>query len=270
MSDLSSIRRLTLVGGGNMGGAMLDGWLERGLPGANVEVVDPGPTPERRARWEAAGVDIVPAPGQDAPDVMVLSVKPQIVEDTIEATRESVEPRTVVVSVIAGVKLETLRSAYGLEARCVRAMPNTPAQIGRGVTVCCPTVEVADADRRRVELLMSAIGAVEWIEDEKLMDAVTGVSGSGPAYVFHLAEALAAAGEEAGLPRALAARLAAATVSGAGELMHRSHDTPEALRRAVTSPNGTTQAGLDVLMPELGDLMRRTVAAAAKRSRELG
>ena len=269
-APLAQIGSVTLVGGGNMGGAMLDGWLAAGLPGNCVQVVDPAVTPERRERWEARGVDIVPAPGPDAPAFMMLAVKPNTIEDAIEATRESVEPNTVVVSVVAGVMLERFLPAYGLQARCVRVMPNTPAQIGRGMSVCCPTSFVTDEDRAHVSALLAALGDVEWLSDERLMDAVTAVSGSGPAYLFHMVEALAAAGVEAGLTPSLAARLAKATISGSGELVHRSSETPAQLRKAVTSPNGTTQAGLDVLMPELTDLLTRTVAAAAKRSRELG
>ena len=270
MNALPDIGHLTLVGGGNMGGALLNGWLAAGLRGERVVVVDPGPSSERRARWEAAGVEVVPVPGEQKSDVLVVAVKPQVIDEAIEATRDTVTAETVVLSVVAGVGLEKLRSAYGPEPRCVRVMPNTPSQVGRGVSVCCPSDDAKAEDRDLVTKLMSAAGAVEWVEDERLMDAVTGVSGSGPAYVFHLVEALAAAGEAAGLPERLAASLALCTVTGAGELLHRSEETPEALRRAVTSPNGTTQAGLDVLMPELGDLMRRTVAAAAKRSAELG
>ena len=259
---------LALVGAGNMGGAMLDGWLAGGLSGSGISVVDPGLAGERRARWERQGVRTTDA--AIAPDVMVLAVKPQIVAEVLPAAARMAGPDTLVVSVAAGVPIAVLASAFG-KAAIVRAMPNTPAQVARGVTVCCPTANVSPTQREAVTALMRAIGTVEWIADEALMDAVTGVSGSGPAYAFLLAETLAAAGEKAGLPADLALRLARETVAGAGELLRRSDETPAALRRNVTSPNGTTQAALDVLMAQgaFPALLEEAVARAAERSREL-
>jgi pyrroline-5-carboxylate reductase len=180
-------------------------------------------------------------------------------------------PTSVVVSIMAGRTLAFLGRALPREAAIVRAMPNTPAAIGRGITVAVPNAGVTPAQRQLAHSLLAATGAVEWIADEGLMDAVTAVSGSGPAYVFLLAESLARAGEAAGLPADLAARLARATVAGAGELLHRSPLDASRLRQNVTSPGGTTAAALDVLMASDGidELMERAVAAAARRSREL-
>lgn len=259
---------VALVGGGNMGGAMLDGWLDAGLAGDRVRVIDPGLPDSKRARWGERGVRF--EEDDTPPALLMIAVKPQIVEEVLASAAAIVGPQTLVASVAAGVKLARMEAAFGDQQPCLRAMPNTPAQIGRGVSVCCANDHVTTAQRGHADALLRAIGAVEWIEDEGAMDAVTAVSGSGPAYVFHLTEALAAAGIAAGLPRELAERLALHTVGGAGELMHRSDMPPGRLREAVTSPNGTTEAGLAVLMPELTKLMSRTVAAAKERSRELG
>ena len=260
--------RLLLVGAGNMGGAMLDGWLAAGQDGALVTVLDPHVSDARRRAWEERAVQVTDRLPTDAPHLLMLAVKPQAIDAVMAHVRPAVHADMLVASVAAGVGLRKLEDGTGAR-RCVRVMPNTPSQVARGVSVCCATADVDAAARDAVTGLMAAVGAVEWIEDEALMDAVTAVSGSGPAYAFHLAEALAAAGERAGLPADLALRLATATVSGAGELMHRSDEPPARLRKAVTSPGGTTEAGLAVLQAELPDLMARTVAAAAKRSREL-
>ncbi len=182
-------------------------------------------------------------------------------------------PGTLVLSVAAGWTIAGYEAAFGAGTAIIRAMPNTPAAVGRGITACAANAAASPADRALATALLEAVGRVVWVEDEGLIDAVTGVSGSGPAYVFHMVEALTAAGIAEGLPADVAATLARATVEGAGELLHRSPElSPETLRRNVTSPNGTTQAGLEVLMdPAAGltDLMRRTVAAAARRSRAL-
>jgi pyrroline-5-carboxylate reductase len=171
---------------------------------------------------------------------------------------------------MAGPKLGFLRSALG-DLAIVRAMPNTPAAIGRGITVGVPNARVTADQRALADTLLRAVGAVEWVDDEGLIDAVTAVSGSGPAYVFLLAESLARAGAAAGLPADLSARLARATVSGAGELLHQSALDAATLRQNVTSPGGTTAAALGVLMAESGldPLLEKAVAAATKRSREL-
>jgi pyrroline-5-carboxylate reductase len=201
----------------------------------------------------------------------VIAVKPQIAPQLMASVAALTAPSTVVVSVMAGRTIAFLAGRLPDDTAVIRAMPNTPAAIGRGITVAVPNSHVSMAQRELADTLLAATGAVEWINDEMLMDAVTAVSGSGPAYVFLLAESLARAGEKAGLPAPLAARLARATVAGSGELLHRSQADAATLRQNVTSPGGTTAAALDVLMaPDgLDALMECAVAAAAKRGREL-
>lgn len=269
MSDIHDFR-LALVGAGNMGGAMLGGWLAEGVPAASITVVDPSPPPAMAALMAQAGVThSVSAQDLSAADVLVLAVKPQIMSAVLPGVKPLAGPQTVAVSVAAGITIATLEAALGCAV--VRSMPNTPALVRRGVTVCCAGDGVTEEQRARVDILLTAIGRVEWVEDEGLIDAVTAVSGSGPAYVFHLAECMAAAGEAAGLSPELAMILARETVSGAGELLARSPESPEQLRRNVTSPNGTTAAALGVLMGEgaMQDLFTRAIAAAKKRSQEL-
>jgi pyrroline-5-carboxylate reductase len=201
----------------------------------------------------------------------VIAVKPQVAPEVLPTLAPYLGPDTVVVSIMAGRTLGFLQQALGKPAALVRAMPNTPASIGRGITVAVAQDTVSQRQRDLVHALLSATGAVEWVTDESLIDAVTAVSGSGPAYVFLLAEALARAGVAAGLPPALADTLARATVAGSGELLHRSPLDPATLRQNVTSPGGTTAAALEVLMASDGlpALMTKAVAAATKRSREL-
>lgn len=266
--------KLLLVGCGKMGGAMLEGWLARGLAPDRVRVVDPALVPSD-GDGRFAGVRVVPnredLDSEFAPDVIVLAVKPQTMAATAPAYRDLVGDHAVVLSIAAGQTLSTLARHVGDGSAIVRAMPNTPAAVGRGISVCCPNGRVDAGQRDMCDALMAAVGEVAWTEDEALMDAVTGVSGSGPAYVFLMIECLAAAGVEAGLPPDLATRLARATVSGAGELVRLSGEDAAQLRVNVTSPNGTTQAALDVLMAVDGlqPLMARAVAAATRRSREL-
>ncbi|SDH14423.1 pyrroline-5-carboxylate reductase [Roseospirillum parvum] len=265
---------LLLVGGGKMGGALLDGWRAMGLDPARARVVEPDPA-TARALSARGGVAAVPSPEHlptdFAPEVIILAVKPQMMAKVAPDYGGMARPGTLVVSVAAGIPRASLAGWLGDRAHIVRAMPNTPAAVGRGITVaCCPGLE--DKSRALVQQLLEAVGEVAWVEDEGLMDAVTAVSGSGPAYVFHLAEALAEAGAKAGLPAEVAARLARVTVAGAGELLHQSPDSPATLRTNVTSPGGTTAAGLEVLMDAergLARLLEDTVAAAARRSREL-
>jgi len=201
--------------------------------------------------------------------VLVVAVKPQMFPDAAPQLRALVKPSTLVISIMAGVPIAKLAQACG--GKVVRAMPNTPAAIGRGITVAVAEASVSAEQRAVADALLRATGSVEWIEDEALMDAVTAVSGSGPAYVFLLAEELARAGIAAGLSPELATRLARETVAGSGELLHRSELTSETLRKNVTSPGGTTAAALEVLMGPGGfqPLLTRAVTAAAKRSREL-
>lgn len=263
---------LLLVGCGKMGGALLDGWLKRGVKPADVVVVEPAADPGRVSI--PAGVTVVPSPDRlpegFRPAVVVLAVKPQTMDDV--APRYAGCAGALFLSIAAGKRIDYFERAFGADAAIVRVMPNTPAAVGRGMSVLCANRNVTPAQRQAAEELMAAVGETAWIEDEGLMDAVTAVSGSGPAYVFLLIETLAKAGEAAGLPPALAAQLARATVAGAGELARQSKETPEQLRINVTSPGGTTAAALSVLMADDGlqPLMTRAVAAATKRSKELG
>lgn len=270
--SLSSSEPLVLVGAGKMGGAMLSGWLDQGLDPGAVVVVDPKPSDALVADLAERGVRLVTAaPEGLVARVMLVAVKPQVLDGVLPPLAGLVGPKTVVVSVVAGKTIATFAAALGARA-VVRTIPNTPAQVGRGITACVASPAVAEADRALVTRLLATIGEVEWVDDERLIDLVTAVSGSGPAYVFHMVEALAAAGAAVGLPADLAARLARATVEGAGELLWQSPETPETLRRNVTSPGGTTAAALAVLMAEdrgMTPLLTEAVAAAAKRSKEL-
>ncbi len=272
MAILSDIPgRVLLVGAGKMGGAMLEGWIGLGLDPARAAVIDPGPPPEVAAMIEARGVALNPLNG-GVPAVMLLAVKPQVAPDVLAKVAPLAGPGTLIVSVMAGRTLAFLEAAFAPGTAVVRSIPNTPAAIGRGVTVAVPNAVVTPEQMSIADALLRATGGVEWVEDEALIDVATAVSGSGPAYVFLLAEALAAAGAKAGLPADMADRLARATVAGAGELMVQTGIDPAQLRRNVTSPNGTTAAALAVLMDEtkgFGPLLAEAVDAAARRSREL-
>ena len=261
---------LVLVGAGKMGGALLEGWLRFGLDPKHVAVLEPQPSPQISA-LTGRGLQLNPEI-RALTDVaaIVVAVKPQTAAEAIPQLRPMVGASTVVVSIMAGRTLQFIAGALNARCALVRAMPNTPAAIGRGITVAVPR-DVNPAQRDLAHRLLCATGTVEWTDDEALMDAVTAVSGSGPAYVFLLAEALAEAGVAAGLPPPLAAKLARETVAGSGELLHRSELDAAVLRQNVTSPGGTTAAALDVLMGKdgLAQLMRNAVAAATRRSREL-
>lgn len=265
--------RVLLVGCGKMGGALLTGWLERGVAGG-IAVVEPSATATApfAARSEVrASPDLEGLPGDFAPDIVLFAVKPQSMDAVAPAYRRFVGPRTAFLSIAAGKPLSYFAQQLGAEAAVIRAMPNTPAAVGRGMTVLCANPKASTDQRARCAALMQAVGEVAWIEDEGLMDAVTALSGSGPAYVFLLIECLAEAGAQAGLPVDLARQLARATVAGAGELARLAPEDPATLRQNVTSPGGTTAAALEVLMAADGlqPLMNRAVAAAARRSREL-
>jgi pyrroline-5-carboxylate reductase len=260
---------IVLAGAGKMGGALLTGWIAQGLDPARVAVIEPHPSDEIRA-LAAKGVRLNPASGDiGAVAALVVAVKPQMFQEAAAALRKWVQPSTLVVSIMAGTTIAALSAACG--GSVVRAMPNTPAAIGRGITVAVADNNVGSEQRAMAHALLAATGTVEWVDDEALMDAVTAVSGSGPAYVFLLAEELARAGVAAGLPADLAAKLARETVAGSGELLHRSELDAATLRQNVTSPGGTTAAALNVLMqPDaMQALMTRAVAAATKRSKEL-
>ena len=248
---------------------MLSGWLAQGLDAKRVVVIEPCPSDDIRA-LVAKGVRLNPLP-KDVGDVaaLVVALKPQIFREAGPGLKPFAGPATLVVSIMAGTTIASVTDVCG--GSVVRAMPNTPAAIGRGITVAVAAKNVAPAQRVTADRLLRAIGAVEWVEDESLMDAVTAVSGSGPAYVFLLAEELARAGIEAGLPEELATKLARETVAGSGELLHRSNFSSATLRQNVTSPGGTTAAALEVLMGSDGmqSLLTRAVAAATRRSKQL-
>lgn len=267
MSDFADInaRGLVLVGCGRMGGAMLKGWLARGLQPGAVTVIDPKLAPE----WQDKGLR-VNEPLPDNPAVLVLAVKPQMMADAMGELPKLDD--TLVVSVAAGTTIATFESAFP-GAAIVRVMPNTPAAIGKGISAIIGNAATAAQQLDLAEALMTAVGRVVRLENEDQMNAVTGLSGSGPAYVFHMIEAMAKAGEAQGLSPELALELARMTVAGAGALAIDADEDPAVLRENVTSPGGTTAAGLKVLMDAgkgLPPLMERTVAAATERGRELG
>jgi pyrroline-5-carboxylate reductase len=263
-----SERGLVLLGCGKMGSAMLAGWLARGLPAASVWVIDPNPSDWVRAQGVQLNASL---PAQ--PAVVLVAVKPQMMAAALPVLQAMGGGGTLFLSIAAGTTIATFEAVLGTATPIVRAMPNTPAAIGKGITAICGNATATAADLATAEALLAVIGKVERLAGEHLMDAVTALSGSGPGYVFHLIEALAAAGAAEGLPADLALRLAIATVAGAGALAEVSDETPAQLRANVTSPGGTTEAGLRVLLdPQtgFGALLRRAVAAAAARGRELG
>jgi len=258
---------LVLLGCGKMGSAMLQGWLRDGLAASSVWVLDPHPSD-----WLSGTGVHINAELPDAPAVALIAVKPQMMGDALPDMAALGNGSTVFLSVAAGTPMSTFATAFGAQTPVIRAMPNTPAAIGRGITAIVGNAHATNADLDMAEALLAAVGQVVRLHSEDQMDAVTALSGSGPAYVFHLIETLAAAGEAEGLPSALAMDLAKATVGGAGQLAEEAVEDPAQLRVNVTSPNGTTQAALEVLMdPEDGfpALIRRAVHAAAQRSREL-
>jgi len=261
---------LVLLGAGKMGAAMLEGWLARGLPPRKIVVLDPQPGKAVKALTRR-GLKLNPKSKAAAATAIVIAVKPQTAPDALPALRAYAGKNTLIVSIMAGRTLRFLQDALPGASALVRAMPNTPAAIGRGITTAVPNARVSARQRKLTSDLLAAIGAIEWVGDEGLMDAVTALSGSGPAYVFLLAEAMTKAGIAAGLPAELAARLARETVAGSGELLHRSDIDAATLRQNVTSPGGTTAAALEILMGPGGfePLLTRAIAAATRRGREL-
>ncbi|MEM9763369.1 MAG: pyrroline-5-carboxylate reductase [Pseudomonadota bacterium] len=268
MTDLATaVPSLLLLGCGKMGSAMLEGWIAGGMAPAAVQVIDPAPS-----SWleGMAGEGLVLNPAEAVrPTVAVLAVKPQVMAEAAPSLRAFGGGGTLMLSIAAGTPIAAFEAMFGPGTPIVRAMPNTPAAIGRGITALVANAAAGEPALEMAEALLAPVGETVRLEAEAQMDAVTGVSGSGPAYVFHMIEALAAAGEAEGLSPALAMRLARATVSGAGALAAASAETPATLRENVTSPGGTTAAGLGVLREDLTPLITRTVAAAAARSREL-
>lgn len=266
---------IVLVGCGKMGGALLEGWLARGLQPGAAFVVEPDAAllADLRERHHdvvaLAAADLLPA--ELTPAAIVFAVKPQMMAEVLPAYTRLADRGPVLLSIAAGTAVARFQAVFGAGAAIVRAMPNTPAAIGRGVSVLHATPAVTSEQQGLCTALMAAVGAVHWVEDETLMHAVTAVSGSGPAYVFLLIEALSAAGVRAGLPEDLARSLARGTVTGSGALAEASDAPAEVLRRNVTSPGGTTEAALEVLMAGdgLSPLLERAVGAAVQRSKEL-
>ena len=266
--------RLVLVGGGKMGSAMLEGWLKKDLAPSDVLVVEPF-TDTAAHLSKKLGVktvsDASEIPDDDTPETIVLAVKPQMMDDAIDGYARFASERCVFVSVAAGKPIQYFEKHLGPNAAIVRAMPNTPAAVGRGITVCCANQHVSSAQRDWADTLLKSVGVVDWVDDEGHIDAVTALSGGGPAYVFLLVEVMAQAGIDAGLPEDLAMRLARTTVSGAGELLHQSEEEAATLRQNVTSPAGTTYEALQVLMSDdaLQPLMTEAIKQATRRSKEL-
>jgi pyrroline-5-carboxylate reductase len=266
---LTSIPSLVLVGAGKMGQAMLEGWLARGLSARKITVIEPQPVKTvkaltRRGIWLNPKGKVLPA------GAVVIAVKPQNAPEALPGAAPYVGKSTLALSIMAGRTIGFLEKSLP-GAAIVRAMPNTPAAIGRGITVAVGNAKASARQRKQASDLLAAIGTVEWVKDEALMDAVTATSGSGPAYVFLLAEAMTQAGIAAGLPPALAAKLARETVAGSGELLRRSPLDAATLRQNVTSPGGTTAAALEVLMGPGGfdALLTKAIAAATRRGKEL-
>lgn len=267
MNDVRD-RGLVLLGCGKMGSAMLQGWLAGGLPAASVWVLDPYPSDWLRAQGVHLNVDL-----PESPAIVLIAVKPQMMAEALPTLAAMGNSNTLFLSVAAGTSIAYYEDVLGAKTPIIRAMPNTPAAISRGITAIIGNNNTTETQMELAEALLQAVGQVVRLENEGQIDAVTGVSGSGPAYVFHMIETMAAAGVAQGLPEALAMQLAKATVAGAGALAEASDEDPGTLRVNVTSPNGTTQAALEVLMdPENGfpALLNRAVKAAADRSRELG
>lgn len=269
---MSSVPHVLLVGAGNMGGALLTGWFKNGIPGAGVTVLDPGGAARVRPAITEAGATLTETvPDGLQPDVLFLAIKPQMMEQVLPTLAKLVGPETVVVSVAAGTTMAVLSRHLG-EAAMVRAMPNTPAMVGRGITGAFANAKVNADQRDLVHRLLKVSGPVEWVDSEADIDIVTAVSGSGPAYVFYLVECMAEAGRKLGLSEELAMRLARETVAGAGELLHQSQDPASELRRNVTSPGGTTAAALAVLMEAdsgIQPVFDKAIAAARQRAEEL-
>ena len=272
---MSETQKILLVGCGKMGGALLRGWLARGVAPENVIVIEPFADAATAMREELSVTVFDDAAALDAdfvPDIVVFAVKPQGMDEIVPSYAVFAAKGAVSLSIAAGRTISYFEARLGDQAAVVRTMPNTPAAVGRGITAACANSLVSPAQRSGCESLLEAVGEVVWVESENMIDAVTAVSGSGPAYVFLLIECMAKAGEAQGLPADIAAKLARATVAGSGELARLSDDTAAVLRQNVTSPGGTTAAALDVFMADedgLQQLVDRAIDAATRRSREL-
>ncbi|MCV0427876.1 MAG: pyrroline-5-carboxylate reductase [Roseibium sp.] len=264
-------RPFLLVGAGKMGGAMLSGWMAEGVDPSAITVCDPRPSEEMVTLLNRHGIrHVTSVPAELNAGIVLIAVKPQLMDQVLPGVKSAVASDTLVLSVAAGTPVSKFQSVFGDVPIC-RCMPNTPAMVKRGITAVYPTEPVTGEQRDAVTKLLSAVGEVVWLDSEDQIDLVTGVSGSGPAYVFYMAEVLSEAGKAAGLPEDLAEKLAVATICGAGELMHQTGEHPSKLRQNVTSPNGTTAAALEVLMHDEGlqPVMTEAVASAVKRAREL-
>ena len=261
---------LVLVGAGKMGSAMLDGWLARGLDPKKIIVIEPEPVKAVKA-LARRGVKLNPKDKVGVASAILIAVKPQSAPEALPQLARYIDKATLVLSIMAGRTVGFLEKLLPAGTAIVRAMPNTPAAIGRGISVAVANAKISKRQRKQASDLLAAIGKVEWVPDEALMDAVTALSGSGPAYIFLLAECMTRAGVAAGLPPELATRLARETVAGSAELLHRSDLDAATLRQNVTSPGGTTAAALEVLMGPGGfdQLLTRAIAAATRRSRDL-
>ena len=261
--------KLLLVGCGKMGGAMLDGWLTRGLAAADVLVAEP----VEALRPNKPGLRAVGSTSEvgDTPEIVVLAVKPQTMDGVLPDLKRFAEAGSVFLSIAAGKTLKYFASHLGAAAKVVRSMPNTPAAVRQGITVACAAKGVSAAEKQRCQQLLEAVGQALWVEDEALLDPVTALSGSGPAYVFLLVEAMAAAGAKLGLKPEMAMQLARATVAGSGVLLKQSSEPAQQLRVNVTSPGGTTAEALKVLMAADGiqPVFDKALAAASRRSKEL-
>ena len=267
--------RVLMVGAGKMGGALIESWLKKQTTQpSDIVLVEPNVTRAKyfRDTYTLYTFETPEAINTGLGEATILfAVKPQVMDEVVPLYKPLIQPGRLVLSIAAGTPISYFEHQLGANTAVVRAMPNTPASIGHGITVLCANTHVSAEQRARCEILIGAVGQVEWIEDESLMDAVTAVSGSGPAYVFLLIEVLAQAGISAGLAADLANRLALTTVAGAGALAEQTEDSPTVLRQNVTSPGGTTAAALEVLMADDGlqQLMARAVTAAKERGREL-
>ncbi|HSS15244.1 MAG TPA: pyrroline-5-carboxylate reductase [Rhizomicrobium sp.] len=262
---------ILLIGAGRMGSALLKGWLDRGVK--SIAVVEPKPSAQLRKLAKAKKIALFAAPSaaKRKPAVCVVAIKPQVLKGEAATLAEFAQAGALMISIAAGTSIAALSQAWGRKARIIRAMPNTPGAIGQGITGIYAAKGVTAADKKRAASLLSALGETLWVRKEELIDSVTAVSGSGPAYLFLMAEALTEAGVAEGLPRDQAEKFARATVSGAGALLAADKSAASTLREAVTSPGGTTAAALYVLMAEDGlmPLMKRAVRAARKRAEEL-
>jgi pyrroline-5-carboxylate reductase len=261
--------KLLLVGCGKMGGAMLEGWLARGLAASDAIVAEPveAMRPRKDGLHCVASSDEI----RETPEIVVLAVKPQTMDAVLPDLRRFADGGAVFLSIAAGKTLKYFAGHLGATAKVVRSMPNTPAAVRQGITVACAAAGVSDAEKKRCQDLLEAVGQALWVEDETLIDPVTALSGSGPAYVFLLVEAMAAAGAKLGLSPDMAMQLARATVAGSGELLRQSSEPASQLRVNVTSPGGTTAEALKVLMAADGiqPVFDKALAAASRRSKEL-